>query len=244
MVEIMDRHDDVERLFSWIKTPDLHYREFAGEREVADAAATWPALRDAVPEPSPSDKHLQPEGSYEDELLPPERARHLDHPAAVFGRYEAHPPAHQPLPSPAVHEAEAAGEVPWADDPAPTVAVPREPPPETILVQREPPPVAAPSQPAPSLPPQAVVQTPPAGGEYRGFEEVQPAPPIQPAPLVQPAPPAAQPAAQPVAGQAEKPRSLDAIFSRVAHQGSVPRDGQRPAPRGATGLGPVFRRLR
>ncbi len=37
----MNQDDDVERLFSWLQTPDLRYREFAGAREVTDAAATW-----------------------------------------------------------------------------------------------------------------------------------------------------------------------------------------------------------
>src|SRR5690348_16737742 len=44
----MDNDGDVERLFSWLQTPDLRYREFAGEREVSDATATWPALRKAA----------------------------------------------------------------------------------------------------------------------------------------------------------------------------------------------------
>lgn len=34
--EEMNRDDDVERLFSWLQTPDLRYREFAGAREVTD----------------------------------------------------------------------------------------------------------------------------------------------------------------------------------------------------------------
>ncbi|MBV8890240.1 MAG: hypothetical protein JO267_01685 [Alphaproteobacteria bacterium] len=44
----MDQASDVERLFSWLKTQDLRYREFAAEREVSDAAATWPALHRAA----------------------------------------------------------------------------------------------------------------------------------------------------------------------------------------------------
>ena len=34
--EEVKRDDDVERLFSWLQTPDLRYREFAGAREVTD----------------------------------------------------------------------------------------------------------------------------------------------------------------------------------------------------------------
>jgi hypothetical protein len=226
----MDRNDDVERLFSWIKTPDLHYREFAAEREVADAVATWPALRDAVPEPSPSDKHLEPEGgAYEEELLPAERARQVERPAAIFGHHEAPPTAPhpaEPLPPPR----DEAHEVPWAEEPPPaaTTVVHHEPPPARVqaapsFVRREPvPPVATPPVPPPPVPHQARA---PADQEYRGFEERQETPP----------------AAQ--SERKDESRSLDAIFSRVAHQ---PR-GAGDAPRqssGATGLGPVFRRLR
>jgi len=44
----MEQATDVERLFSWLKTEDLRYREFAGAREVTDAVATWPALHRAA----------------------------------------------------------------------------------------------------------------------------------------------------------------------------------------------------
>ena len=33
----MDHDDDVEHLFSWLQTPDLRYREFAGAREITDS---------------------------------------------------------------------------------------------------------------------------------------------------------------------------------------------------------------
>jgi hypothetical protein len=33
----MDHDDDVEHLFSWLQTPELRYREFAGAREITDA---------------------------------------------------------------------------------------------------------------------------------------------------------------------------------------------------------------
>jgi len=43
MVESMEHTQDVERLFSWLKAPMVHYREFAPQLEVAEAVATWPA---------------------------------------------------------------------------------------------------------------------------------------------------------------------------------------------------------
>ncbi|HXP06067.1 MAG TPA: hypothetical protein VN808_18285 [Stellaceae bacterium] len=33
-------NDDVEKLFSWLQTPEIRYREFAGAREVTDAVST------------------------------------------------------------------------------------------------------------------------------------------------------------------------------------------------------------
>jgi hypothetical protein len=33
----MDHDDDVEHLFSWLQTPELRYREFAGAREITDS---------------------------------------------------------------------------------------------------------------------------------------------------------------------------------------------------------------
>jgi hypothetical protein len=219
----MDRDDDVERLFSWIKTPDLHYREFAAEREIADAVATWPALRDAVPEPSPSDDRLEPEGPYESELLPAERARHFERPAAVFGHREPPPPAHHPVETPVPREEEPSGEVPWAAEPPPVAPYQPPPPPPVARYQPPPPPpVVVRHRPAP--PPR--VQERPVDQEYSGFEETRATPP---------------PPAEPT--QPGQTRSLDAILSRVAHPGSAPREG-RTQPSATPGLGPVFRRLR
>jgi hypothetical protein len=42
IIRLMDHEDDVERLFSWLQTPELRYREFAGAREIIDSAVTWP----------------------------------------------------------------------------------------------------------------------------------------------------------------------------------------------------------
>jgi len=36
----MKSDDDVEKLFSWLQTPDIRYREFADAREVADTLLT------------------------------------------------------------------------------------------------------------------------------------------------------------------------------------------------------------
>jgi len=43
----MDHDDDVEHLFSWLQTPELRYREFAGAREITDTVVTWRARAEA-----------------------------------------------------------------------------------------------------------------------------------------------------------------------------------------------------
>ena len=58
----MEQTSDVERLFSWLKTEDLRYREFAASREVADAVATWPALHKAAGEAGRPSEAAAPEG--------------------------------------------------------------------------------------------------------------------------------------------------------------------------------------
>src|SRR5579885_1336594 len=49
----MDRDDDVGRLIAWLKAPEFQYREFAGQRDLAEALANWPVLRKAVGAPEP-----------------------------------------------------------------------------------------------------------------------------------------------------------------------------------------------
>jgi hypothetical protein len=63
MVESMEHTQDVERLFSWLKAPMVHYREFAPQIEVAEAVATWPiAHRTAVQTGLASDSDPAPHG--------------------------------------------------------------------------------------------------------------------------------------------------------------------------------------
>ena len=58
----MDNASDVERLFSWLKTEDLRYREFAASREVTDAVATWPTLHRTAAETGRASETAAPEG--------------------------------------------------------------------------------------------------------------------------------------------------------------------------------------
>jgi len=223
----MDQDDDVERLFSWIKTPDLHYREFAAERDVADAVAPWPTPRQAMPEPQrevevhqhDAEIHQRDVESHhrEAEIDPIEprpsgRSPLGERLASIFGHREPapQPPTFDPLPESPPRE-EPSGEVPWA---------PAEPSPVFAHLRKAPPPPPPEPRPAP-------VREPTVDATYRGFEQEDEA-----------APESAPPPSDNGDG-----RSLDAIFSRVAH---TPRGGrdERKRTSAGSGLGPVFRRLR
>jgi hypothetical protein len=66
--------DDLQRLFSWLQTPDLRYREFAGEREMPDPL-TPGGTAEAVPE--------RRAGLRQPEFAEPEPAPERDPPAAT-----------------------------------------------------------------------------------------------------------------------------------------------------------------
>jgi hypothetical protein len=69
----MDHDDDVEHLFSWLQTPELRYREFAGAREITDTvviAQVRPNPAD-IPVPPPGNTQLQEE--YPPDQFPDQR---------------------------------------------------------------------------------------------------------------------------------------------------------------------------
>src|SRR5690348_1958568 len=164
----MDRDDDVERLFSWIKTPELHYREFAAEREVADAAASWPAPRDAVTEPSHPGEPAEPEAPAEAEPAPSGRPSLGERLTSLFAHREPPPeqavvrapppppvadlPRAQPAPraqTPPRAQEDVAAEVPWTPEPPPQAFARLEPAPPAAPPRPAPMPPVAPPQPAP-----------------------------------------------------------------------------------------------
>ncbi|MGE5270301.1 MAG: hypothetical protein ACM3JG_11580, partial [Thiohalocapsa sp.] len=58
----MAHSEDVDRLFSWLKAPALHYREFVPQREVADAVATWPVAYRAAVQAGVAAEQAPPQG--------------------------------------------------------------------------------------------------------------------------------------------------------------------------------------
>jgi hypothetical protein len=73
IVKPMDHDDDVEHLFSWLQTPELRYREFAGAREITDTVI----IRQERPideEPVPVPRHnTQLEEEYPPDQFPDQR---------------------------------------------------------------------------------------------------------------------------------------------------------------------------
>jgi hypothetical protein len=81
----MDHEEDVERLFSWLQTPELRYREFAGAREISDTVVTSqgrPNTTEAVRETS--------------RLRQPDFAEPITAPSIAPPSSRAEPPAAEP----------------------------------------------------------------------------------------------------------------------------------------------------
>jgi len=259
MVEGMDHSQDVERLFSWMKAPMVHYREFAPQNEIADAVSTWPAAHRAAVEagvavdegPGPQGDAAARERLARDRMTMPEAAAQALREQPLFGGPQPTPgrlsdrpadpaaPAEAPLP----HEADYAGSEPLAEGQAATA------PPVTSFDE--------PSYPSAAYPSGArSAAASSAGGRPAAARPTQPAADYtgRSEPAVVPAGPrgglfrgeyAGRPrperAAAPVADRHD--RSLDAVFSRMSGAGGGlpdPRARSRTAP----GLGAVFNRLR
>lgn len=230
--EQMNQDDDVERLFSWLQTPDLRYREFAGAREVTDTVvlyqghANTPEIEALSSEslPQEPDPAADPYGYQTEEAIVP-------------------PPLAPPMRQAVIRETvtretvtrEAAVREPAMI--APTV-IPAAPAVETGpfalgAAGREasrPPEIARPSQAAappeaPSPPPAPIVRAGGGllGGAYREGEE------------------GGQDATSSNASQQQQARSLDAVFGRLGNSRPPdPRERLRHIP----GLGPPASRPR
>lgn len=240
----MDHSEDVERLFSWLKAPQVHYREFAPQRELAEAVATWPVVHRAAvqagvaaaDEPAPEGDVAAKERIGRDRMtLPTPPLQHLgEAPAAAPSEPPA--PAAGPPPQTSAERTEVAyhepDETPIALGPAPRAAAPRESAEPTIAGFEQP---AATPRSAPSSaerdetrPAEPARHYPSAGraalfsGEYRARERVT----------------------RPAASVADRQdRSLDAVFSRLGG-GRDRLPDPRARARTSPGLGPVFNRLR
>ena len=229
MVESMEHTQDVERLFSWLKAPMVHYREFAPQLEVAEAVATWPAAHKAAVQTG-----LAPDtesGPHGDAAARERRARdrRFMPPAAAQAIHDSPMPGTEPPPTPgrladvptAETSAERGAEIAGGFTPEPA-SEPGEP---RISGFDEPAPVArrAPVRPTPARPADGTERRGLFTGEHRERE---------------------QDLRRSGGGPDRQDRSLEAVFSRLSGAGGErlpdPRDRARTTP----GLGPVFGRLR
>jgi hypothetical protein len=232
----MDHDDDVEHLFSWLQTPELRYREFAGAREITDAV-----VRQVRPNPddtpaAPRD-NVQLAEEYPSDQFPDQR----DAPADIVVEQPTAPPTPPPAAAPEYldglagpfalggrgalrrpHYEEPVVPAPLIQTPAPRQGAAPVPPPPLLASPAPPPqPTAAPS--GGGL----------LGGAYRenelnghGAEAT-----------------ATQQPRSSIETQQRNERSLDAVFGRLAgasNRTPDPRDRLRHVP----GLGPSAGRSR
>lgn len=235
----MDHSEDVDRLFSWLKAPQVHYREFAPQRELADAVATWPVVHRAAvetgvaaaDEAAPAGDAVAKERLARDRMVLPTRPAQQVATAAAETPGE---PSEAAATSPpgwmetAHHEPD---ETPIAVEPA-SGAAPHEAS-EPVIAGFEqpgaPPPRSAPSSGAQykTHAAEPARHYPSAGrealfsGEYRGGERSRPAARVAD----------------------RQDRSLDAVFSRLGG-GRDRLPDPRARARTSPGLGHVFNRLR
>ena len=192
----MDNENDVERLFSWLQTPELRYREIAGTREIADDVVIVEE-RSNTPDPEPKPHHnVQLAEEYPQNQFPDQANVHVEVEHAPAERESptiaptSAPPAAPSAPPTVSEDAFVLGSAGRGGPRRPEFMEPLAP------ARVNPPPIAEPSAPAPaygvSAPPEPAPAPP----------EPAPAPPasLPPQPTqAAPPPPAPEPAA-PAAG--------------------------------------------
>ena len=237
MVENMEHSQDVERLFSWLKAPMVHYRDFAPQIEVAEAVATWPVVHKAAVQtgvtpdsgPGPHGDAAVRERQARDRRFMPASAAQAIHDTPLPGTEPPHATRGRLADVPAEGAAAQPGSVARREDVArPDTAQPSGEPSEPIMAGFD--------EPAPTMRPEAArpPQTrPAAGGDRRGLfageyreRELQ------------------RDQRQGDRGAARQDRSLEAVFSRLSSGGGERLPDPRERARTTPGLGSVFGRLR
>jgi hypothetical protein len=222
---IMNQDEDVDRLFSWLQTPDIRYREFAGAREVTDATVSY-QLRTNTPDiGAPAPHNVQLDEEYPADQFPDQSQVRVEiEPARQT------PPTVVPTPAPVAPPPAPIVPTPVVSAPAPSDTRPAEGGPFALGAAGRgasvpaPPPIAAPA-PAPVAPPPA----PAASGSGPAGETRENSAPA--------------PVSPPETGGEGTARPLTSVFNRLAGSQSDqpdPRDRLRHIP----GLGPTNDRSR
>ena len=239
MVESMEHSQDVERLFSWLKAPMVHYREFAPQIEVAEAVATWPVVHKAAvqtgvapdTEPGPhGDAAVRERQARDRRFMPPTAARAI-HDTPMPGTEAPHPTPGRLADVPAGEVPATAGQrAVAADEAARSGGQPsRETAEPEMAGFEEPAPAARPdtSRAAAARPVASGDRRGLFGGEYREGERDT------------------RPSGRGAERTPERQdRSLEAVFSRLSGGGHDRLPDPRERARTTPGLGPVFGRLR
>ena len=94
----MSADDDVAKLFSWLQTPDIRYREFAGAREVTDAVSTGQTRTNSPEVETPASHNVQLDEEYPADQFPDQSEVEVKVEPAV--RAPAAPSPAPPIPEP------------------------------------------------------------------------------------------------------------------------------------------------
>ncbi len=113
----MNQTDDIEKLFSWLQTPDIRYREFAGAREVTDAVATVQVRTNTPENETPAPHNTQLDEEYPANQFPDQSQTEVEVETVVKG-----PATNAETPPPAVHH-----ESPVAQTPTPEPSISTDP---------------------------------------------------------------------------------------------------------------------
>jgi hypothetical protein len=99
----MNQDNDVERLFSWLQTPEIRYREFAGAREVTNAVVTWQTRTNTPEIDAPTPHNVQLDEEYPADQFPDQSQVKVEVEPAVRAPAAAAPIAAPPA-EPVRHE--------------------------------------------------------------------------------------------------------------------------------------------
>ena len=113
----MNQDNDVEKLFSWLQTPDIRYREFAGAREITDAVSIVRVRADTPENEAPAAHNTKLDEEYPPNQYPDQSQTRIE--------IAAREPAASALPSVVHHEPAAEASPPPSTDADPNEEAPR-----------------------------------------------------------------------------------------------------------------------
>jgi hypothetical protein len=89
----MNHDSDVEKLFSWLQTPDIRYREFAGAREITNTVSVVRVRTDTQETATPVPHHAKLDEEYPPNQYPDQSRSRVQIEHASTPEASAPPPA-------------------------------------------------------------------------------------------------------------------------------------------------------